>query len=73
MMGEPNPNAKWSKYAIAEDGTLERKAEHCPVCGPVFSSLYTPIVRPVVDAVIRLKSNDATYHRLLATIVAHRS
>ena len=33
MMGEPNPNAKWSKYAIAEDGTLERKAEHCPNCG----------------------------------------
>lgn len=34
MMGEPNPKAKWSKYAIAEDGTLERKAEHCPNCGP---------------------------------------
>ena len=30
-MGEPNPSAKWSKYAIAEDGTLERKAEICPV------------------------------------------
>ncbi|MGB0173751.1 MAG: 30S ribosomal protein S27ae [Candidatus Poseidoniaceae archaeon] len=33
-MGEPNPKAKWSKYAISEDGTLERKAEHCPNCGP---------------------------------------
>ncbi len=41
MMGEPNPNAKWSKYAIAEDGTLERKAEHCPVCGPgVFLAIH---------------------------------
>ena len=39
----------------------------------VSSLLYTLIVRPVVDAVIRLKSNDATYHRSLATIVAHRS
>ena len=34
MMGEPNPKAKWSKYGIADDGTLERKAEHCPNCGP---------------------------------------
>ena len=34
MMGEPNPKAKWSKYSISEDGTLERKAEHCPNCGP---------------------------------------
>ncbi|DAC17638.1 MAG TPA: 30S ribosomal protein S27ae, partial [Candidatus Poseidoniales archaeon] len=33
-MGEPNPKAKWSKYAISDDGTLERKAEHCPNCGP---------------------------------------
>ena len=33
-MGEPNANAKWSKYAIAEDGTLVRKAEVCPTCGP---------------------------------------
>ena len=41
MMGEPNPNAKWSKYAIAEDGTLERKAEHCPDCGPgVFLAIH---------------------------------
>ena len=41
MMGEPNPNAKWSKYAIAEDGTLERKAEHCPACGPgVFLAVH---------------------------------
>ena len=32
--GNPNPKAKWSKYAIADDGTLERKAEHCPNCGP---------------------------------------
>ena len=34
MMGEPNPKAKWSKYSISDDGTLERKAEHCPNCGP---------------------------------------
>ncbi len=41
MMGEPNPRAKWSKYAIAEDGTLERKAEHCPNCGPgVFLAVH---------------------------------
>ena len=41
MMGEPNPKAKWSKYAIAEDGTLERKAEHCPNCGPgVFLGVH---------------------------------
>ena len=41
MMGEPNPNAKWSKYAIAEDGTLVRKAEHCPVCGEgVFLGIH---------------------------------
>ena len=41
MMGEPNPKAKWSKYAIAEDGTLERKAEHCPNCGPgVFLAVH---------------------------------
>ena len=41
MMGEPNPNAKWSKYAISDDGTLERKAEHCPNCGPgVFLAIH---------------------------------
>lgn len=41
MMGEPNPKAKWSKYAIADDGTLERKAEHCPNCGPgVFLGIH---------------------------------
>ena len=34
MMGEPNPKAKWSKYSISDDGTLKRKAEHCPNCGP---------------------------------------
>jgi len=42
MMGEPNAKAKWSKYAIAEDGTLERKAEHCPNCGPgVFLGIHS--------------------------------
>ncbi len=42
MMAEPNPKAKWSKYAIAEDGTLERKAEHCPNCGPgVFLGVHS--------------------------------
>ena len=41
MMGEQNPKAKWSKYGIAEDGTLERKAEHCPNCGPgVFLAVH---------------------------------
>ncbi len=42
MMAEPNPKAKWSKYAISEDGTLERKAEHCPNCGPgVFLGVHS--------------------------------
>ena len=41
-MGEPNAKAKWSKYAIAEDGTLERKAEHYPNCGPgVFLGVHS--------------------------------
>ena len=41
-MAEPNPKAKWSKYAIAENGTLERKAEHCPNCGPgVFLGVHS--------------------------------
>ena len=40
-MSEPNPNAKWSKYAIAEDGSLERKAEYCPTCGPgIFLAIH---------------------------------
>ena len=42
MTDGPNPKAKWSKYAIAEDGTLERKAEHCPNCGPgVFLGVHS--------------------------------
>jgi|TARA_B100001094_G_scaffold217710_1_gene211792 small subunit ribosomal protein S27Ae len=42
MMGEPNPNAKWSKYAIAEDGSLERKGEECPTCGAgVFLGIHS--------------------------------
>ena len=42
MMGEPNPNAKWSKYAIAEDGSLERKGEECPTCGKgVFLGIHS--------------------------------
>ena len=41
-MGEPNANAKWSKYAIAEDGTLVRNAEVCPTCGPgVFLGVHS--------------------------------
>jgi small subunit ribosomal protein S27Ae len=33
MSDGPKVGAKWSKYAV-EDGTLVRKAEFCPVCGP---------------------------------------
>ena len=33
MSDGPKAGAKWSKYAV-EDGTLVRKAEFCPVCGP---------------------------------------
>lgn len=34
-MGDgPKAGAKWSKYSVGEDGTLTRKAEFCPICGP---------------------------------------
>ena len=33
MGDEPSSGAKWSKYSI-DDGTLGRKAEQCPKCGP---------------------------------------
>ena len=33
MMGEgPNPNGKWSKYAVDDEGNLVRKSEFCPRC-----------------------------------------
>ena len=61
-MGEPNAKAKWSKYAIAEDGTLERKAEHCPNCGPgVFLGVHSDR-KPAEDAVILSRLNELSYH-----------
>ena len=33
MSEGPNPGSKWSKYSI-EGGTLVRKSEFCPECGP---------------------------------------
>jgi len=41
-MGDgPNSAAKWNKYSVGEDGTLERKAEFCPNCGPgVFLAVH---------------------------------
>ena len=41
-MGDgPNPSAKWNKYSV-EDGSLVRKGEFCPKCGPgVFLGIHT--------------------------------
>ena len=33
MSDGPNAGAKWSKYSV-EDGSLVRKSEFCPQCGP---------------------------------------
>ena len=43
MMGDgPSSSAKWSKYSVGEDGTLTRKAEFCPNCGPgVFLAVHS--------------------------------
>jgi small subunit ribosomal protein S27Ae len=41
MSDGPKAGAKWSKYAIDEDGKLVRKAEFCPTCGPgVFMAVH---------------------------------
>ena len=38
--GSPNPQAKHTKYAI-EGGSLIRKSEFCPICGPgVFLGIH---------------------------------
>ena len=34
MADGPKSGAKWSKYSVAEDGTLIRNAQFCPSCGP---------------------------------------
>ncbi|MBT4069808.1 MAG: 30S ribosomal protein S27ae [Euryarchaeota archaeon] len=34
MADGPKSGAKWSKYSVADDGTLVRNAEFCPSCGP---------------------------------------
>ncbi len=41
-MGDgPKAGAKWSKYSVGDDGTLTRKAEFCPQCGPgVFLGVH---------------------------------
>ena len=64
MMGEPNPKAKWSKYSISDDGTLERKAEHCPNCGKVSFSEHTLTARRVVGVATPSRMNDASIHHL---------
>ena len=33
MSDGPNAGAKWAKYSV-EDGSLVRKSEFCPQCGP---------------------------------------
>ena len=33
MSDGPNAGAKWSKYSV-EGGSLVRKSEFCPQCGP---------------------------------------
>lgn len=41
MSDGPNAAAKWSKYSI-EDGTLVRKADFCPRCGPgIFMAVHS--------------------------------
>lgn len=32
MSDGPNPNGKWSKYAVDDEGKLVRKGEFCPRC-----------------------------------------
>ncbi|MDE0953737.1 MAG: hypothetical protein OR994_03590 [Candidatus Poseidoniales archaeon] len=40
MSEGPNPQAKWSKYAINGD-SLVRNGEFCPTCGPgVFLGIH---------------------------------
>jgi len=50
-MGDgPKAGAKWSKYSVGEDGTLTRKAEFCLAAVLEYSSQFTKIASPAVDA-----------------------
>jgi len=59
MSDGPNAGAKWSKYSV-EDGSLVRKSEFCPQCGPgVFLAAHATASHVV--AVVLLRKTKSNY------------